>query len=297
MKKNKPLVSVIMPVYNTAEFVTDAIESILSQTYRNFELIVIDDGSTDNTPEILRDYKSRYPKTICLITLKRNIGDSQTTNIGFRVAKGEFIARMDADDVSHPERIVKQVAYMLKHPKVIMLGTQAEIINENGEKIGEKIFPTKHTNIYKDYAIYHPMLHPSCLLRRALLPKKEFLYESGHRPNDDYYTFFKFLNYGEFANLPEKLLYYRIHSKNISLQNLKKRFYNTLKIRITAIAKLGYKPSVKGLLAMLVQLALVSFVPERALPVLYMLIKRIKRASSFSILRVTRWAFLKNIGR
>lgn len=286
-----------MPVYNTAEFVTDAIESILSQTYRNFELIVVDDGSTDNTPEILRSYKRRYPKAICLITLKKNIGDSQATNIGFRVARGEFIARMDADDISHPERLVRQIEYMLKHPGVIMLGTQAEIINENGEKIGEKIFPTKHINIYKDYAIYHPMLHPSCLFRKALLPNKEFLYDTGYKPNDDYYTFFKLLNHGKFTNLPEKLLYYRIHSKNISLQNLKKRFYNTLKIRIMAIAKLGYKPSAKGLLAMLVQLVLVSFVPERALLVLYVLIKRIKSTSSFGILRVTRWAFLRNTGR
>lgn len=297
MKKNKPLVSVIMPAYNTGDFVTDAIESVLSQTYRNFELIIVDDGSTDNTPGILRGYKRRYPKVVRLITLKKNTGDSQATNIGFRAAKGEFIARMDADDISHPERLVKQVGYILKHPKVIMLGTQAEIINKNGEKIGEKIFPIRHKDIYNNYAIYHPMLHPSCLFRGALLPKKEFLYESGHKPNDDYYTFFKLLNYGEFANLPEKLLYYRIHTKNISLQNLKKRFYNTLKIRIIAIIKLGYKPSAKGLLAMLVQFALVSLLPEKMLPTLYMLIKRIKSTSSFGILRVTRWALLKDIGR
>lgn len=297
MKRDKSLVSIIMPVYNTGDFVADSIESILSQTYRNIELIIVDDGSTDNTSEILRGYKSRYPKHIRLITLKKNIGDSQAANIGFQVRRGEFIARMDADDISHPERLIKQVEYMLKHPEIIMLGTQAEIINENGEKIGEKIFPTKHRDIYKDYATYHPMLHPSCLFRGALLPNKEFLYENGYKPNDDYYTFFKLLNHGKFANLPEKLLYYRIHSKNISLQNLKKRFYNTLKIRILAIIKLGYKPSAKGLLAMLIQFLLVSFVSEKVLLALYMAIKRIKSTSSFSILRGTRWAFLKNIGR
>lgn len=297
MKNKKPLVSVVMPVYNAGEFLSEAIESILSQTYKNFKLVIINDNSTDSTPEILRGYKSRYPKIIRLITLKRNIGDSQAANIGFRVARGEFVARMDADDISHPERIAKQVEFMLKHPEIIMLGTQAEIISENGEKIGEKIFPTRHKDIYNNYAIYHPMLHPSCLFRRKLLPNKNFLYESGYKPNDDYYTFFKLLNYGRFANLPEKLLYYRIHSKNISLQNLKKRFYNTVKIRVIAIIKLGYKPSIKCLLAMLVQLVLVSVMQEKTFLALYMLIKRIKSTNSFGFLRGTRWAFLKNIGR
>ncbi len=303
MKKSKELlISVIMPVYNTGRFVAEAMESILSQTYKNFEFIIINDGSADNTSEILHSYKTRYLKIIQLITLKENIGDSKAANIGFQAARGEFIARMDADDISHPERLARQVKYMLKHPGVIMLGTQAEIINEDSEKTGEKIFPIKHKDIYNNYAIYHPMLHPSCLFRRELLPNKNFLYESGYEPNDDYYTFFKLLNYGEFANLNQKLLYYRIHSKNISLQNLKKRFYNTLRIRILSIIKLGYRPTFKALIAMFLQFVLVSLIPEKALPLVYMIIKRVKRASAHktslqsSVFKIRNllWIFAKN---
>jgi len=138
-KINKqPLVSVIMPVYNAGDFLRPAIKSILKQTYKNFELIIIDDASTDNSWAIIKDFKTKNPRKIITIKLKRNLnkGGDACANVGYRKAKGEFVARMDADDISDPKRLEKQVDYLLKNKDIFMVGTQAWVIDKKGEIIG-----------------------------------------------------------------------------------------------------------------------------------------------------------------
>ena len=148
MSTKKPLVSVIMPVYNGSLFVGEAIESILEQTYEPLELVIVDDASTDSTPEILRFYKNKFPKIITVVSLSKNHGDSAAANIAFKKVRGEFIARMDADDIAHPQKIELQVKYMKAHPEVIVLGTQADVINAENEIVGRKNFPLTHKKIY-----------------------------------------------------------------------------------------------------------------------------------------------------
>ncbi len=275
-KKTAPLVSLIMPVYNGSLFIEQAIESILNQTYQNFELIIINDFSTDDTPTIVGKYPKLYPKKVKVLHLKKNHGAYEAINKGFRQAKGEFIALMDSDDISHSKRLEKQVEFLLKNKKVIVVGTQARVINQNGKVIGEKSFPTSHKEIYKNFIEVFPLVHPSCMIRRSLLPQKNKLYKNKFGVNDDYFTFFSLLNHGKFRNLPEYFLDYRIHGGNSSLINLKEKFYNTLRIRLLAIAKLNYQPSLTGLTKFFFQIILVALLPESILIKVYLLAKGIE---------------------
>lgn len=284
-KNLNPLVSVLIPVYNGSKFIGEAVESILNQTYANIELIVVNDGSKDNTQSILNSYLKIYPHKLKLISYKKNKGESAAANVGFLASKGDFIARMDADDISYPERIKAQVEFMLTHPEVIVVGSQANVIDENGNVTGKKTFPCDHKSIYNIYSIYHPMLHPSCMFRRSLLPYKNKLWENIHEPNDDYYTLFGLLNHGQFANLPEKLVGYRIHSGNKSLQNARSKVFHALQVRIDAVRYFGYKPPVWAIFINLVQFVGALILPERLIVTGYFALRGM--ASSSSILKIT----------
>lgn len=275
--KKQPLISVIMPVCNGSRFVGKAIESILKQSYPRLELIVVSDGSSDETWKILKNFRKHFPKKVRVYRLKKNAGESAAANFAFRRARGSFIARMDADDVSHRQRIAKQVEYMLAHPQVIVLGTQSSVIDTRGHRIGSKHFPLDHETIYRQYAVVHPMLHPSVMFRRSLLPKGKLLYRDAFEPNDDYYTLFDLLNCGRFANLPEELISYRIHDTNKSLQNLKQKFWTITNIRIVAVTKLNYRAPWWMFPVMAAQAALVLLLPEVVLREVFYYLRGMKR--------------------
>lgn len=274
-KTSTPLVSVIMPVHNAGCFLVPAIESILKQTYKHIELIIVDDGSRDNSWKTIRAYQKRSAKIIRAYHTEKqlNAAGNAATDIGLSHAKGDFIARMDADDIAHPKRLEKQVAYLLSRSATILVGTQATVINTRGKVIGTKTVPTDHEAIYRQFGIIHPMIHPSIMVRRSLLPNPNKLYLNKWGVNDDYYSFFKLLNYGEFANLPEYLLKYRVHEKNASLQNPKEKFINSVRIRWEAIQKFNYRMSSLALIILLVQLLMVGLLPERLIVPLYMLLR------------------------
>lgn len=147
---DSPLVSVIMPVYNAGGFLVEAIESILHQTYRKFEFIIVDDCSTDGSWKVISRYQRRYPKVIKAIRMKKqlNKGGDASANTAYRMTRGAFIARMDADDIAHPERLEKQVKFLHDNPDVLMVGSQAHVINKSGEVVGDKTVPTSHEEIY-----------------------------------------------------------------------------------------------------------------------------------------------------
>lgn len=272
-----PLVSVIMPVYNGAPFVEKAIESIIQQTYKKLELLIVDNGSSDRTRTIIHTYKRRYPKQIKLYTYTQNQSAFFATNHALTKAKGRYIAMMDADDVSHKTRIAKQVTYFETHPRVIILGTQATTIDTSGHTIGQKTMPLHQESIYKQFAVVHPMIHPSVMINRSLLPNQHVLYSCKYGVNDDYYTFFKLMPYGEFANLSESLLKYRVHGKNSSLSNMKSHFWNITNIRIEAITKLNYQAPFIVFPIMIMQAVLVALLPEPWLKELFYYVRGIKK--------------------
>lgn len=281
MKKTMPLVSVIMPVHSAGKFLVPAIESILKQTYPRFELIIVNDGSTDASWRTICAYRKKCAGKIKAFRSKTKLNEAgnAATNIGLLHAKGQFIARMDADDIAHPKRLEKQVAYFATRPGTILVGTQALVIDERSRCIGEKTVPLENGDIYRQYAVIHPIIHPSVMINRNMLPDPNMLYACKYGINDDYYTFFKLLPYGKFANLPETLIKYRVHTGNSSLTNLKQNFWNINTIRWEAISKLNYQAPLWVFPLILLQTAIVAFLQENQLKELFYYIRGIKKLS------------------
>lgn len=200
---NKPLVSVVMPVRNGEAFIRKAIESILSQTYRNLEFIIIDDGSTDRTNQIIKQFND---SRIQLIEFETPKGIVDGLNIGLRKAKGDFIARMDADDISLPNRIEKQVAYMQHNPDVGVLGTQYKAINGRTRKL-----PLTHNEIKWHLLNASPFVHPSVMFRTQVVREHELYYDKAFEYAEDLELWVRAARVTQLSNLPEALIKYRFH--------------------------------------------------------------------------------------
>ncbi len=298
MKKqtHKPLVSVIMPVYNAGLFLAESIESILNQTYKNFEFIIVDDGSIDDSWNIIQKY-AKKDRRIRALRFRKNHNEAGNgaMNKVLKHATGEYIARMDADDVAHRYRLSRQVRFMENNPEVILCGTQARVINAAGEVVGDKSYPTDHDSIYRHYATVHPIVHPSCMIRRSMLPDKNKLYELRFGVNDDYYTFFKLMRYGKFANLPDRLVDYRIHGSNASLQNLKNLYQNISAIRQTAVVRFGYEMTLVSKITIYLQTLVVFLIPEKILTGVYLFIRGIDKEVMYHYIVDSYALFLNRI--
>lgn len=278
-RKRLPLVSVVMPVYNAQKNLPASIESILTQTYKRFELIIVDDSSTDNSLKIAKSYKRRFRRKINIIISGKNLngGGDMCANLGIERARGKYIARMDADDIAAPQRLEKQVDFLEHHRRVFLVGSNAYVINRRGSIIGEKLEPTRLSNIYRSYATFHPIINPTVMLRRVF-KRDIFCYQIRYSANNDYYTFFKFLCKGYiFANLPEKLIYLRIHDKNDLFIDMKKKILDTIRIRLEMVLNFNYKPSIKDLCINIAQGVILLLLPETAIKHLYMVISGIIR--------------------
>src|SRR3989344_1456117 len=155
----KPKISVIMSVYNGMPYLEQAAESVLNQTYKNFEFIIVDDASTDDTLKYLKLLKDRRIK---LIRNKKNLGLAASLNIALRQAKGDYIARMDADDISYPERLDIQLKFLTKNKSIDLCGSWVTLINDEGEKIGaNRKNPRDDKMIKKLLGIRPTIIHPT----------------------------------------------------------------------------------------------------------------------------------------
>ncbi len=275
MKKTMrtPLVSVIMPVKNGSRFMHHAIDSILSQTYKHFELLIIDDGSKDATWDIMKTYQRKHPKHIKIFHLETSVGAFAAANELLKHAKGTYIAPMDSDDISNPERLEKEVLFLQNNPHIIIVGSDVAIINTRGQKTGTKRLPQTHAHIYKQFAFINPIVHPSCMINRSKLSNQKRLYDTKYGVNSDYSTFFELLNYGHFANIPEYLLRYRVHETNSSLRHIKQTFLRTIQIRFHALEKLNYSFPILAFPVMLLQYLVTILIPERILYTLYLFLR------------------------
>jgi len=257
-----------MPVYNTVSFLPAALQSIKKQTYSNWELIVIDDHSTDGSWEVLQQFAKKDSR-IQAIRNKTNRGVSFTANKATKLAKSQFIARMDSDDIAAPNRLAVQVKFLLKHPEVIALGGQCDVINEHDQVIGHKRFPTQPSHVRKMLFSFASIQQPTMMVNAALLPKNFHWYEVFLATAEEHELLFRLLQYGQLANLPDKLLSYRIHSKNISSRHPKKDFWQIARARWNAVFKRGYRPNLRGLVTTFAQATLVISLPESILYQLY----------------------------
>lgn len=228
-----PKVSVILPVYNGERFVRESIESVLGQTFTDFELIIINDGSTDGTGEILNSFTD--PRIVLIERENRGLVD--TLNEGLSFAHGEYVARIDADDVMLPERLAKQVAYLDEHPKVAVLGGWAEIINGAGEVIGSYKYPPTGKGGLRAYILKHnPLIHPTVMYRRDAI-----LRVGGYRQYrhiEDYELWTRVLAKYRGANLPEIIIKYRVHGGSITSKHRYQMLITGILIRLLALRRL-----------------------------------------------------------
>ena len=206
-----PKVSIIMPVFNAAKYLDETINSILNQTYDDFEFLIIDDGSTDNSLEILNSYKD---SRITILKNERNIGYVKTLNKLIKISKGEYIARQDNDDISLPNRIEKQVFFLNENPDISVCGTNAYIF---GKKIKITRMPTTDDEIRAYMIINNPMIHPTIMIRKSIFDELDInRYNEDLCPAEDYAMWFEISKKSKLANLSQPLLKYRWHENNTS---------------------------------------------------------------------------------
>jgi len=163
----KPLISVVLPVFNGEKYIAESIKSILAQTEKNFELILVEDGSKDQSFSISCQFTDPRIK----IRRQENRGLAEALNTGCSMAKGEFIARQDQDDISKPQRLEKQISYMLAHPECGLLGTWAQILE--GEKMVARFHrhPTDADELRYELLFNNPFVHSSVMIRKTILDK------------------------------------------------------------------------------------------------------------------------------
>ncbi len=211
-----PMVTVIMPVYNAAPFLSIAIESILNQTYKNFELLIINDGSTDDSLQIIKSFSDQRIK---LINNDVNIGIIKTRNKGISLSSGKYIAMMDADDISLPTRLEKQVNFLEENINVTALATKLIQINEKGIETGywpEDFKTTTSTQIKQTLPIINCIGQPTIMMRANIV--KAIGYKNAFAHNEDWGLWLQLISEGYIiAKLNEILLQYRIHSKSTTV--------------------------------------------------------------------------------
>lgn len=204
----KPLVSVLMSVYNDAAFLPAAIESILGQTLADFEFIILDDGSTDGSTEILRNLNDPRIK---VTFSKRNWGLTASLNRGLRACRGRFMARIDADDIAEPDRLRQQVDFLTKRTDVGILGSARLLIDENSQVVGLSSPPATDLAIRWKSLLGNPFGHPTVMLRLEILKRYRLQYDRNFR-TEDYELWTRLLRVTCGANLPEPLVRYRLRS-------------------------------------------------------------------------------------
>lgn len=200
-----PNISVILPAFNAQAYLREAIDSILNQTYTDFEFLIYNDGSTDSTKTIIDSYND---KRIKAFHSDENKGYVHWLNIGLKGAQGKYIARMDADDISLPERFQLQWDFMESHPEVGVCGGQVEIIG-SGELVKK---PLTDNEIRWWFFKGNPLAHPSVMIRKSVLDSSNIQYDSTLRPAEDYDMWWRLAMHTKLANLNDIILKYRYHS-------------------------------------------------------------------------------------
>ncbi|MDE2020266.1 MAG: glycosyltransferase [Patescibacteria group bacterium] len=212
---NKPLVSVIMAAYNAEKYIGEAIESMQAQTYTNWELIIADDAAKDATGRIADDYAKRDPR-IKVIHLSKNSGQAIARNEAVKIAKGEYLAVLDADDLCLPDRFAKQVAFLDSHPNVAAVGSYAKVIDASGQNIGTKRKPENYERIRFKLLLQTQFIHSTVMMRTKAF-KTIGMYDNSFLYVEDYDLWSRFSERGfRLANIPESLVKYRIQPTSVS---------------------------------------------------------------------------------
>lgn len=234
MNVRSPLISVVMPVYNRAAWVTQSIDSILRQTYPHWELILVNDGSTDETESILRAYAHDYPN-IRLISLTENWGSTRATNIGLADARGEYFSIHDSDDISERCRFEKQIDFLLRHPEVDLVGCHAVIMDEHGKSYAVRRYPQNHDAIVRYLRHSCPFLHSSVVIKMSTIRRLQG-YNEECKISSDLDLWYRAVSQFRAANMPEALVHYRT-SPDQETHNVRKLLEMVLRVHRRYVLK------------------------------------------------------------
>lgn len=259
-----PKVSVLMPVYNAIPFLEGAVESILTQSFKDFELIIVDDGSSDGSYALLEEYLKRDPR-VQIIRNPKNMGIVYSLNSGISLCRGDYIARMDADDISLRDRIRLQFAVMETDKEIAALGTALTYIDSSGRELGViRDCPLGNPNLSQT-----PLLHPTVMLRKAVLERYGLRYLEKYRYAEDYYLWLQLGRVGKLSAINEVLLKYRITPTATRFKELKGAIRATLRVKRDAVFLLKIKPGLRDLILYLAEFVLL-LLPSRFVIFLYL---------------------------
>lgn len=228
----RPRVSVIMSVFNEEDCVGDTIDSVLNQTFGDFEFIIINDGSTDGTRKILEHY-ARKDGRIKILVNKENMGAARSSNKGVENSRGGYIARIDAADICHPSRLKKQTQFLDEHQNVGIIGSFHYWINERGQIIGAYRFPTTNEQIKKNvFGFASVAAHPAIMVRREIFEKTGIYNTTCPTSTVDYELYLRTLKNGwEISNIPEFLVSISRRKRGISIKKIKATFIDQVKMK------------------------------------------------------------------
>lgn len=231
----EPVVTVLMPVYNGELYLREAVDSILSQMFHQFEVLIIDDGSTDSTLDIIHSYKDGR---IRILKNDTNCGISMSLNLGIQNARGQYIARMDCDDVSRSDRLYKQVLFMEQHPEIGVCGSWVKTI---GGPLWS--YYTEPEQIKCQLLFANALAHPSVIMRRNVFENTGIYYDVSYNYAQDYKLWVELSKKVLFVNIPEVLVAYRLHSNQLSAQNWGERVTEPDRIKWEQLQVLGIEPT------------------------------------------------------
>jgi glycosyltransferase involved in cell wall biosynthesis len=239
MAKTVPAVSVAMPVYNGARYVREAVASLLAQTCTDFELVIVDDGSTDATPEILKEVAARDRRVV--IHRQSNAGHTAARNLACRMAHAPLIACFDADDIARPERLGYQHDFLVMHPAVAAVGGGVELITDQGRTFATRMPSATHVALCKTLERASPFFHSSVMVR-----KDAFEAVGGYRPQfgaaDDYDLWLRLSERYELAGITQIVGCYRVHPSMMSAGRVEEEGLLSIAARLSASARVARKP-------------------------------------------------------
>ena len=230
-----PKVSVIMPAYNAEAYIKEAIDSILGQSFSDLELIVINDCSVDSTETVILGYSDCR---ILYLKNEKNMGVAATLNRGLEVASGEYIARMDSDDIALPERLTQQVQFLDEHPDYAICGSSLIVFGKNQH---DRPFPYPVTDkeIRANMIFNSPFAHPSIMMRAEMLKQCGRYYDQNYEKAEDFELWYRLLRYGKGYNFQQPLLRYRHHGKQVRTANAAEQKEAVLRLRNRMVQEMG----------------------------------------------------------
>jgi len=219
-----PKVTVLMPVHNAEKYLREAMDSILNQTFTDFEFLIIDDGSTDSTLDIINSYTD---KRIRLVKNEKNMGIGATLNKGIELSSCDLIARMDADDISLPDRLEKQYQYLKKHPECSLLSSNVEVISETGDRL--YLYQKDSRLFYFNLTFYCWIYHPSVMYRKAPIIDVGMYPET---PSEDYRLWSKLIRKYTIQNMDDILIKYRLSGESVSNVLMSEEYSDAEKLQV-----------------------------------------------------------------